>query len=82
MPYDQTSTDPINLARTVVADSLGLSPDRVKATDSLATLGMDSLDRFDLIMRLEDALGTEIHDEEIDDVVTVADLAEYVRGGA
>lgn len=43
-------------------------------------LGLTSLDTFELFFDLEDAFGLEVHDEDIQKLVTVSDLVRYVEG--
>jgi len=42
-------------------------------------LGADSLDRVEIIMQLEDALGIEIPDEVAERIVTVGDAVEEIK---
>ena len=50
----------------------------VRATDSLASLGLDSLRMAQLASELETRFGFRV-DEELLDVGTVQELVEYVR---
>ena len=50
----------------------------VRATDSLASLGLDSLRMAQLASELESRFGFRV-DEELLDVGTVQELVEYVR---
>jgi acyl carrier protein len=51
---------------------------RPRATDSLTSLGLDSLRMAELATRLESEFGIRV-DEELLDVETVGELANYVR---
>ena len=42
-------------------------------------LGADPLDLFELVMALEEEYGIEIPAEELTDLETVGDVAEYLR---
>lgn len=42
-------------------------------------LGADSLDLFELVMALEEEYGIEIPAEELTELETVGDVAEYLR---
>ncbi len=42
-------------------------------------LGAESLDIYDMIALLEDEFGLEIKDEEVEKIVTVQDVANYIR---
>lgn len=42
-------------------------------------LGAESLDIYDMIALLEDEFGMEITDEEVEQIHTVKDVAEFIR---
>jgi len=42
-------------------------------------LGAESLDIYDMIALLEDEFGTEIADEEVENIQTVQDVADFIR---
>ena len=42
-------------------------------------LGADSLDLFEMVMSLEDTCGVEIPTEDLETMVTVGDVAEYLE---
>jgi acyl carrier protein len=46
---------------------------------TLKDLGLDSLDKIEISMELEDRLGITLDDDEIADVETVKDLIEVVE---
>jgi len=58
-----------------LAEATGRRP---RAADSLTDLGLDSLRMAELAVQLESEFGIEA-DEELLEVETVTDLAEYVR---
>lgn len=47
--------------------------------DTLDSLGVDSLDRVEIVMDLEDEFSIEVSDEEMANLVTVADLINLVE---
>ena len=53
-----------------VTESLGLRDD----------LGADSVDLMEFILTIEDEFGIEIGDEEIDQLQSVADVVEVIKG--
>jgi acyl carrier protein len=61
-----------------LGDELGRRP---RATDSLTSLGLDSLRMAELATRLESEFGIRV-DEELLDVDTVGELVDYVRSRA
>lgn len=45
----------------------------------LREYGIDSMDFFNIILELQDALGKEIPDEDIDQLRTVASIQDYFK---
>lgn len=43
-------------------------------------LGADSLDLFELVMALEDEYSVEIPSEDLEKLLTVGDVVEYLKG--
>ena len=63
-----------------VAEALGADIDNITAETSFKEdLGADSLDLFELTMALEDEYGIEIPSEDLEKIVTVGDVVEYVN---
>ena len=61
----------------ILIDSLGVEPDRIRPEADLAQgLGLDSLDRIELVFELEAHFHLEIPDAEIAAVRTVRDISE------
>ena len=65
--------------KTVIAEQLGIDEANVRMESSfLDDLGADSLDIVEFIMALEEEFGLEIPDEDIEKIVTVKDVVEYI----
>ncbi len=63
----------------IIAEVLDVDPATVTPEKSFQDdLGADSMDRMDIIMRLEDALGISIPDEVLDNITTVGDAMEAI----
>ncbi len=72
-----------DLVDRVLVDEFEIDPGDVVAGARLREdLELDSLDRVDLVVTLEKALGARFVDDEIKRVVTVADLRECVARAA
>ena len=66
--------------KKMVADNLGVEESKITENASFKDdLGADSLDLFELTMALEDEYGTEIPSEDLEKIVTVGDVVEYVN---
>ena len=65
--------------KSIVADQLGVDEDQVTEDASfIDDLGADSLDIVEFIMALEEEFGIEIPDEDVEKIVTVKDVVEYI----
>jgi acyl carrier protein len=65
--------------KSVIADKLGVSEDKIGQTSSFVDdLGADSLDQVELIMALEDEFQVEIPDEDAEKIRTVKDALDYL----
>mgnify|MGYP002764506166 CR=1 FL=1 len=70
------------LERVVEIIKEQLNLDGVEITEDSSfkdDLGADSLDLFELTMALEDEYGIEIPSEDLEKIVTVGDVVEYVN---
>lgn len=64
----------------MLADELNLPLEKVTADAKIVDdLGADSLDVVELLSRLEDEYGIEMPDEEVENLVTVADVAAVLE---
>ena len=65
--------------KTVIVEQLGIDEAGVRMDSSfLDDLGADSLDIVEFIMALEEEFGIEIPDEDVEKIVTVKDVVEYI----
>ncbi|MCM1100116.1 MAG: acyl carrier protein [Clostridium sp.] len=65
--------------KEIVADSLGVDRDTLTADTSFKEdLNADSLDLFELVMALEEAMGVEIPSEELPNIQTLGDVEKYL----
>ena len=66
--------------KEIVAESLNVEESTLSETTSFKEdLGADSLDLFELTMALEDEYGIESPSEDLEKIVTVGDVVEYVN---
>ena len=72
--------DLLEKVKETVAEALGADIDTITAETSFKEdLGADSLDLFEMVMSLEDTCGVEIPTEDLETMVTVGDVAEYLE---
>lgn len=64
----------------LIAEQLAIAPDTIKDDATLDSLGADSLDRVEMVMKLEELFGIEIDDTAADTLKTVGDVITYING--
>ena len=66
--------------REILAELLGVEKESVTPDSRLTDdLGADSLDLFQLLMRLEEEYDIETDDRLLDEIITVGDVARAIR---
>ena len=66
--------------KEITADSLGADVNTLTAETSFKEdLGADSLDLFELVMALEDEYSVEIPAEDLQNLLTVGDVMNYLK---
>lgn len=69
-----------SVIQEVIAEVLQIDPSEITEEKSFEKdLGADSLDRVEIIMNLEDRLGIQIPDEDLEEIVTVGDAKERIQ---
>ena len=64
----------------LIAEQLGCDQDMVKDESKIVEdLGADSLDIVELVMQLEEQYDIEIPDEDSENLLTVADIKQYIE---
>ncbi len=66
--------------KELIADQLGIDAEAITAESKFKDdLGADSLDLFELVMALEDEYSVEIPAEDLQGMVTVGDVINYIK---
>ena len=66
--------------KELLVDQLGVDEDEVTLDASFKDdLGADSLDLFEMVMNLEEENDIEVPAEELENIVTVGDMIEYME---
>ena len=66
--------------RNLIIEQLGLEADKVVDSAHLVSdLHIDSLDRVEMIMVIEEKFGIEIPDSEIEKLQTVGDVIKFIK---
>lgn len=64
----------------IIARQLQIDTDIIdEHTKIMEDLGADSLDVVEMLMAMEETFGFSIPDEDIEELVTVSDIVEYVE---
>ena len=67
--------------KEIIADQLSVDADTItEATTFKDDLGADSLDLFELVMALEDEYSVEIPADDLQQMATVGDVINYLKG--
>jgi len=64
----------------VLANELGVATDGLSLKLRFVDLGVDSIDRLELAVRLEEAFGIAIFDDAIEGLRAVGDVVQLVGG--
>lgn len=69
--------------KKIIVENLNVDADKVKnEAKFIDDLGADSLDTVELLMALEEELGTEIPEEEAQKITSVQDVIDYAKKSA
>lgn len=66
--------------KAIFEEQLGVSQDEMQLdTNFKDDLGVDSLDLYEIVMKMEDEFDVEIPAEELEDVATLEDVLNYLK---
>ncbi len=66
--------------KEIIAEQLSVEAEDIKMETSFKEdLGADSLDLFELVMALEDEYSVEIPSEDLEKLLTVGDVVNYLK---
>lgn len=66
--------------RNLIAEQLGTDAAEIREESSFKDdLGADSLDLFELVMALEEEYGVEIPADDLEKILTVGDVINYLK---
>jgi len=66
--------------KDIIVENLGVKPEEVKLETGFKDLSVDSLDKVELAMALEEAFNIEIPDEDAEKLLTVKEVVDYTKG--
>ncbi len=65
--------------KEIIARQLNIEAGTITEESTFADLGADSLDLFELVMALEDEYGVEIPSEDLEKLLSVEDVMNYLK---
>ncbi len=66
--------------KAIISKQMGIEPEDVKLSSKFQEdLGIDSLDIFEIITEIEEQYSVEIPTEDLEGMVVVADLVDYLK---
>jgi acyl carrier protein len=64
----------------IIASQIETEPEKIQlSTKFQQDLGIDSLSIFEIVMELEDVYRIEIPTEDLEELISVADLVDYIN---
>jgi phthiocerol/phenolphthiocerol synthesis type-I polyketide synthase C len=85
LPDDELQTTVIDLLKVEIGEILRIAPDKIDATLSVQSMGLDSLMGVELVVAVESRFGARLPVMALSDSPTVAKLAGWIitqlRGG-
>lgn len=77
--YGVLNNETFETVKKIIVERFGIDEDRVTAEMTFKEdLGADSLDIVELVMEMEDVFGTEISDEDAEQITTVGNAVTYI----
>ena len=63
----------------IIAEQLNIDQHSINSHSSLDSLGADSLDRVEIIMKIEEEFGLEISDEDSEKLTSLDQAIDYIN---
>jgi acyl carrier protein len=69
----------LNQVQDIIADIVGTDKATIKPESTLDSLGADSLDQLEIIMKIEEKFGIEIDDEQAQKIKTLDQAIQVIE---
>lgn len=73
------NTEIFEKVAAIIASVKSIAPDTIKPDSSLEQLGMDSLDKINMLFELEGEFNIDIPDEEARSITTVSEIVDRLE---
>lgn len=64
----------------IIAHKLNIEPSSLDENSQFQTLGADSLDMVEIVMKFEEAFGIEVEDAAADRLTDIGSTVDYIQG--
>ncbi len=71
--------DTVGKVITIVAETLNIEKETITSEETFENLGADSLDRLEIIMKLEETFGVDISDEQEAKIKSIEQAIEAIH---
>ena len=68
-----------DVVKKLIAEQLNKPVDGINESDTLVSLGADSLDQVEIVMKLEEHFGIEVNDADAEKICTVGQAINYIE---
>lgn len=68
-----------NKVKELVADYTNMESDKIRPEFNLEELGLDSLDRVEIVLELEEEFDIQVDEDEIEKIETVKGIIDYIE---
>lgn len=63
----------------ILSDQMNIESDVLSPESSLEIIGVDSLDRVEIVMKIEDEFNIKVDDNKAMQIATVSELINYIQ---
>lgn len=64
---------------TLIAEQLAIDKSTISEKSTLESLGADSVDRFELVIKIEEDFNISVDDDEADKLTSVDQVVDYIE---
>lgn len=65
--------------KEIIGSQLAVEPENIADTTTFEDLGVDSLDKIEITLQLEESFQIEIPDSDTEKLLTIGDVVKYIE---